>query len=529
MSTVTLDDLDAIERDLKIAGVTGLNGAHGELDDERLAIASEPRDPNPWPEPWPFDAWRLPTFPSHVLPTWMREWTQAETVSVQVPHDLPACIALAAASLVVARTTHIEVKPGWWREPCNLWLVVAADPGERKSIVYKDAMAPVFAWVQIETAAKEHVIAERARDRRILEAKIKKAEAAAVDGKQIGGVDGRRLAEEYQRDLEQLPEMHPPTIVADDCTPEALAVLLSKHGERMGIFSTEAGPFELMAGRYSDKGSNFEIYLKAHAGDAHTVNRISRDPLNLREPLVTLGLTVQPEVIQGLSQRDGFRCRGLLARFLYAMPQTMVGERQSDPEPMPDVAARVYQAALASMLVHLRETRTLLLTHDACAARAAMQDSLESRMRPDGDLHPIRDWANKLVGATLRMAGVLHVSDYAMAPSDLPDDVPVTTWLRAEALARYFLEHAVAAFGAMGCDETTELAKRVMRWARRGQRRTLTAREAQRATHATGEAMGPALAILIERGLIRPAPAQESTGGRPPSPTYEVRGSVLSA
>ena len=526
MASVTLEDLDALEKEL------GLNG-HAPPPDlpdddlERVAIRAEPPDPNPWlVEAWPFDSFRLPAFPVDALPTWLRDWSLAEAAFTQTPVDLPACLSLAATSLAVARSFHVRVR-GPWVEPCNLWIVVAMLPGERKSPVYTRATDPIYAWVQAETAAKEHAVAARARDRRILEAKIKKAEAAAVDGKSLGGVDGRTLADEYQRELAALPEMRAPCLLADDCTPEALAVLLSHHGERMGIFSAEGGPFELMAGRYSDKGSNFEVFLKAHPGDPHLVNRISREPIALTHPLLTMGLTVQPSVIAGLSAREGFRGRGLLARFLYAMPQTALGKRVTDPEPMPEHVAATYKRALATLLVAHQAQRTVSLDGPADAARGAWQTALEPRLGEDGDLHIVGDWANKLVGAVARMAGVLHVADYALAPAELPDEVPAATWYRAELLGRYMLEHAMAAFNVMGQDPVTELARKLLSWCRRGARHTFTLRDAQRAMHAPAEDLSQAMATLIERGLCRLRQAPESSGGRPASPVYEVRPSVL--
>jgi hypothetical protein len=40
----------------------------------------------------------------------------------------------------------------------------------------------------------------------------------------------------------------------------------------------------------------------------------------VQRPCLTIGLTVQPEILQGLAGRPGFRGRGLLARFLYSLP-----------------------------------------------------------------------------------------------------------------------------------------------------------------------------------------------------------------
>ena len=44
-------------------------------------------------------------------------------------------------------------------------------------------------------------------------------------------------------------------------------------------------------------------------------------------PAIMLGLSVQPDVLEHLSVKLGFRGRGLFARILYALPVSTVGRR----------------------------------------------------------------------------------------------------------------------------------------------------------------------------------------------------------
>ena len=515
-------------------GLNGANGSNGAahphpLDDadverlERLALESDGaiRVTADWPEADPFDALDLPAFPTDALSPWMRAWAEAEAVATQTPVDLSACLALASASLAVARTFHVQVRDGWV-EPTNLWIVVAMPPGERKSAVYADATAPIYAYVAHESDRMAPQIATNAFERRVLEGQIKEAEGAAIKGKMVGGVDARAAARRLRDDLERSPELKAPVLLTDDCTSEALAKLLSEQGERMGIFSAEGGPFELMSGRYTEKGTNFEMFLKAHPGDPHLVHRITRDPISLRHPLLTMALTVQPAVIRGLATKEGFRGRGLLARFFYALPQTALGKRLADPEPIDPGVRGAYQASLATLLVRAIEQQQLRLSDEADRLRSEFQTRLEPRLGIDGDLHVIGDWSNKLLGGICRVAGVLHVGDHALDLDRLPQAIPAPTLERAIAIGHYFLQHALAAFDVMGLDDVTELAKRIYTWARRLDLRSFSTREARRASHCSAAEASAALAILIERGIVRPR-QRSSTGGRP-SEVYEVRG-----
>ena len=109
------------------------------------------------------------------------------------------------------------------------------------------------------------------------------------------------------------------------------------HLRRIALLSPEGDVFDQMAGRYNQQvGPNLGVYLKGHAGDLLKVDRRGRPPEYVERPCLTIGLSIQPEVLQGLASRPGFRGRGLLARFLYSLPQSLVGHRQPGPHPSPD-------------------------------------------------------------------------------------------------------------------------------------------------------------------------------------------------
>jgi replicative DNA helicase len=477
-----------------------------------------------WGEADLFDAADVPPFPVDALSPWLRDWSIATAEFAQVPVDMPAAIGLGAASLAVARRFKVEVRPGW-SEPTNLWIVVAANPAERKSPIFKQATEGVHAYSQKEAERLAPHIRDLELDRHVLTGQLDEAKGKAVKGQPYQGGDARQAARELGDKLGALKEIHVPTLVTDDCTAEALAMVLAQNNERMGILSAEGGPFELMAGRYSDKGTNFEIFLKAHAGDHHIVHRIRREPIFLTQPLLTIALTVQPSVIAGLHAKEGFRGRGLLARFLYSLPQSTVGKRAVESEPVPDEIRNAYNAALVHMLCLAGDERTLTMSSGADAARSRFQGELEPRLGVDGDLHACADWAGKLTGSVCRIAGVLHVADHALDLSRLPDEIPAETFERAATIGGYFLAHAQAAFGLMDADETMALAKKLWAWVQRHGHQQVSERDARRATKSKPEETKAALLKLIERNLIRELPAGGPTGGRPAGSVYAVRSS----
>ena len=476
--------------------------------------------PKSWGEGEPFDAARLPGFPVESFPSWLACWVRDVATFAQVPVDLPACVALGVLSYAVCRFVDVQVRDGW-TEPTNLYTVTALPPGERKSNVFTMATDPVQAYQRELAERLAPEIGRRKVEREILQSRIDAAKRDAGKGKPDARARAKEQALDLTEQLRALPELNVPTLIADDCTPEALAILLGQSSERIGIFSPEGGPFEIMAGRYSER-SNLEIYLKGHPGDRHAVARVKREPIALERPLVAMALTVQPMVIAGLAQRDGFRGKGLLARFLYSLPTSRVGEREIDTATIPEDTKEAYRESLTWLL--RADAKVILgFSQEADRARVDFARALEPRLGADGDLCAIADWANKLTGAVCRIAGILHMAAHARCTQPIPLVISGETFRHAVKIGLYFLDHALAAFDSMGSDETTELAKRVWAWVKRSRRAEFSAEDARRATHSKSKDIEPAIAQLCDRNLVRKLPDPPPTGGRPASPRFEVR------
>jgi hypothetical protein len=247
-----------------------------------------------------------------------------------------------------------------------------------------------------------------------------------------------------------------PRWLVDDATPEALAGLLATYG-RIALLSPEGDVFDQMAGRYNQAaGPNLGVYLKGHAGDLLKVDRRGRSPEYVERPCLTIGLTVQPEVLQGLASRPGFRGRGLLARFLYSLPESLVGHRQSGARPIPESVADRYTLELQALATSLTRPPTddpTVLTLDPQAGELLLgfERDLEPRLAAgSGDLAHLAGWAAKLAGASCRLAGLLHLASHLREGWAHP--ISPDTFANAIQLADYLIDHARAVFDLMGAD-----------------------------------------------------------------------------
>ncbi|MDP7085862.1 MAG: DNA polymerase [Dehalococcoidia bacterium] len=471
----------------------------------------------------------------------MRPYVEEVAEAYQVPVDLPANLALAASSAASAGRVSVRGAPDW-HEPTSAYYTVAADSGERKSPVHREVTAPLEDLQRELADAAAPVIAKAEVEREILEERLKLLKKEIVDRKK-SDADRKDLMEQATSLAEDLatksiPES--PRVLCDDITPEALASLLADNDGIMAQFSTEGGVFQILAGRYHNGQLAIDIHLKSYSGDPIYVDRKGRKAEHISKPLLTVGLTVQPDVIRSLADTPAFRGRGLLARFLYAVPKSWVGYRKLKPHPVSEGARQRYREVIRSIAALGRETddepHLLKLSAGAEGLFDAYRQELEVRLRPGGALRDIRDWVLKLSGAVLRLAGILHlIEDYsAKRPWEKPIDAE--TRRSAIALGRYYTEHALVAFGLMGVDgrvaEARETWETIVKLVRVGKSPTsFTQRDlwqhVRRRFRNVGE-LSEVLQTLEDMNYIRMITTVEADRrGRQPSPCYKVNPLVL--
>ncbi len=495
-----------------------------------------------WPDPLPIGPVAdKPVFPVDTLPPWLRDWVTALATALQCPVDLPAMLGLAVLALCAAKRYKAHVIQGW-DEPLNLYVAVALKPGESKSPAFAAAIRPV----------SNFVTEERRRTDPEIRAAIARADVAAKRADHLKTRAAKATApEEYAKSLALVEEavldhaaIEVPVhlrLVLDDVTSESLEAVLRQQGGRIALMSDEGGPFELMGGRYSNGVPNIDVYLKGHNGGNITTDRIGREGGTIHEPAITIGLAVQPDVIASLRDKKGFRGRGLLARFLWAMPESLVGRRDPNPPPVPLEVSQAYEDAITSLL--RRPTRRdetgeikpqpMDFSAAAHALVVGLKAKNEGKLGLGGEYEDVADWANKLAGETVRIAGLLQLADHALeSDASAPLSVGTDPMSRALRITDYLVTHAQIAFDMMGADPIAELARYVLGWILRNAVTSFTRREVYmplRARFKQPAELDPPLDLLIEHDIIRRRPDPLRSGrGRAPSPTFDVNPQIHS-
>jgi hypothetical protein len=488
-----------------------------------------------WEPPVAFGHFSPPRFPTETLPHWLREFVESEAIATQTPTDLAAWLALCLVATAVAKKVMISIKQGY-REPLNIFSVTVLPPGNRKSAVFTDVMKPIAEYEKSECHRADFEISKATAVYKITEGRLKKAQDEAVKAKPQ---ERERLVEEaasLAADLASTRVPKSPCFFVDDCTPEQLATILRDQGGRLAVLSPEGDVFDMMAGRYSsDRSSNLGVYLKGHAGDQLRVDRVGRPPDYVEQPALTVGLAVQPEVLRGLADKPGFRGRGLLGRFIYSLPQSLLGRRNVDAAPMPDSIRASYHSHIRKLLElpgtvdqgKHADPQLLHLAPDAQASLRQFEALVEPQLAEFGELGGISDWAGKLVGAVARIAGLLHMATFA--DLDCPWQTPVSKDLVEGAILigfSYMIPHAKAAFTEMGADTAVESARCILRWIDHTGATAFTKRDVHQGVKGSFkrvEELDIPLSVLEAHGYVRKMTVPKREGpGRKPSPAYEV-------
>lgn len=494
--------------------------------DQRLGELHGDQEEAEWDPPAPLSrAQALPASPIDALPAWVSDQVAAVAEFTQTPPDLPGCIALACLSAAAGGHAVVEVR-GSWREPVNIYTAVAMPPGSRKSAVFATMTGPLLEAEQRLVESTRPQIIEAKLARKVAQ---RQSERAAANAGSAGASD-EALAEASDAAMQAEAIQVPPLarLVADDITTEAAASLLAEQGGRLAVLSAEGGIFQTLAGRYSNGMPSLGVFLKGHAGDLLRVDRKGREAEHIPNPALTLGLAVQPHVLREIASMPGFRDSGLLARILYALPENTVGHRKIAPDPIPDEVADAYRTNLHSLALSLHDwtdPAVLPITPDADREVQAMEADIEPRLAPGAEWAAMADWGSKLAGATVRLAGLLHLATHLRNGWGRP--IEAHTIQAARRLGEYYAAHALAAFDAMGADARLDDARTVLDWITHQAQERFSKRELFRAMPAGRfkkvADLDPALEVLEQHGHIRPAPEPPRNGpGRPPSPVFHV-------
>lgn len=483
---------------------------------------------------------RLPEFPIDSFPIPLRDYCEAVSEATQTPLELAAMSMLGALS-TVSLGAQVDAGNGWTEE-LGLYVMVVMAAAERKSTVLRIVTRPLRD-IEAQTREQERAELQEERSRKAV-FEHRRRHLLQKYGKTEGDEERNELWQEIKdadNQLAMFGELPSYRLLADDVTAEGLTRLLALHGS-MGILSAEGSAIDnIVGGRYSDGNAKLDIILKAYAGEPHTVDRRGRESEHAERPLLAIMLAIQEDYLAGLIDHSRSRSLGLVSRFVFVTPRSRVGQRDVEPQPVPEYLADIWRDTLTRIHQNVfkenrcqnrqkegfgvsgvfgvnkgvENTLSLSLSSEAREQLRGRERTLEQWVGPGGELAHVADWAGRHLGRVLRIAGLLHLADKKTAA----DPIDEHTLYRAEDIGGFLMAHGRNAF-----EEPDTAALRAGQVLEQWATDTITMRDLYRQVfHARGKVdQARRLAgELIERGFLEEVPVERGKPGRP-SPTYKI-------
>jgi hypothetical protein len=218
----------------------------------------------------------------------------------------------------------------------------------------------------------------------------------------------------------------------------------------MGVFSGEGGQFVGGHGMRDDTKLRTAAALSS-MWDGTPIHRVRAGDgaVMLQGRRLSLHLMLQVDVANILLADRLLADQGLLSRLLISAPVSAAGTRfWRDPPPKADLSIRRYGGRLLSIMetpfplvagkTNELQPPRMTLTPAARSTWIGFSDHVEKRMRPGGELEPVRGLANKLPEHAARLAAVLalvhNIEGRDIGPEAMDAGIKLVQHYAAEAL-----------------------------------------------------------------------------------------------
>lgn len=373
-----------------------------------------------------------------------KAFAQYAAHSRQVPEDMVVAALLGAVNVAI-NGKYVIVRENGHAEAIQLYLLIIAEPGERKSAVLNLAKAPSIGW-----------------QNRLLERDL----------------SARRL-------------------YFDDVSGSALIRALDMNNGCLSCFEAEATILKTTSQTNFPKA----LLCKAYDGESIDLDRSGKRSVHINDTAISLCVFSQPEIAHEFARKPDVAEIGLLGRMLFIQPASMVGRRSGDTPDIPQESKNYYETLICRLLDVSRGTQRDVLRLDQDAERCFRNfyKRVESEQSANGALGFDKAWGAKLLGKVLRMAGLLHCIEES-EPTLRP--ISSTCIRQSIAMANVFVDHARQFFFHAQHGKTLRIAKHVHTWAlqRFG---NFNSKEAANAfPEFTIREINAALNLLLEMGLV---------------------------
>jgi hypothetical protein len=385
-----------------------------EVDPHHMENVTDDLDPE---SPFPIDALKF----TRALIALVKD----VALALDIPHLLPAACALGVLSAALGRGLKLLTSKG--RLYGNLFFLLGAESGTGKSLAYDRATLPLDeiqeeldeAFKKVKKQLKTRLGLVKNTITAILSNHLKMEKAGeSMTATQEAEMNARLESLHEEQEALELQLVSPPSISTSDVTSEALGFRLSTNREQLALLSDEGGILlQDLEGKYNAGNTSDDMLLcKAFTANSHTVDRISREKIYLKQPCVALLILLQPDLLQRAFDNERFRVGGFLARCMSAdakLEMKKVDEDVEDEPTFDDTITKEWATLVKEIYAKYHEAKTpFILSASPEAKRAARRMRNKVVEKATGLGADIRNFAARWVEIAWKNAVDLHAARY---------------------------------------------------------------------------------------------------------------------
>lgn len=447
----------------------------------------------------------LNEFPLSCLPGTLAEYLKAVARFVQVYPEMAVLPLLSVLSLCVQDKAVVKHPGNNHTETLNLYTMTIAAPGERKTGSFKEFMRPVKEYEEHYNQINQYRVDEYNSTKNFLERQR--------NAFMTGAKASLEKVKELTRELSSLEPVHELKLNVSDATPEALAWEMYLQGGKIGVVDDEGSVFDVLSGLYSGGMVNINIFLKAYDGSDYTIIRKTKDDINLKNPLLTMGLMTQPSHFEETVSNKQFAGRGFIYRFLFSFPDSKAGFQNLRSENVPDNLQRQYNDLIKRLLAlpKLDKLPVIRTDKESYSVYEDYHNHLQLGMRPGGMFEHLKEWASKQFARCLKISAILHLCEHQ--PSE---PISAKTALNAVGIAMWTENHALKALSFSMFDKVKRDAVYVLQRIKSANKLELSKKEIlQLCQRFTADDIAEPLELLEDMNYIRCSTIKSGKRGRP--------------
>jgi hypothetical protein len=265
-------------------------------------------------------------------------------------------------------------------------------------------------------------------------------------------------AAKAEQDAGGLPTRH----YFEDATPTALKRALAESGGCLACHSAEPELLKAAQSRAYPK----PLLCGGYDGEQINLDRSKEDPIIISDPAIALCVSAQPEMALEFARNDGVRDSGLRGRFLFVNFPSNAGTRYVGAPSIPREATEYYHHMIQRLLKLSRRSdgsrHVLVLSPDAELRYLQFAREAETALQAGQPLSFDHGWGSKLPGKVLRLAAILHCVQHEVPCSTPIDDMSMSQAIR---MGYGFAIYAQEFFLRADFGEAEDTADAILAWA----------------------------------------------------------------